>query len=59
MLYQPQPKFKISRIIAALKARFAGAATDRADRVYLDRVPPRALEDLGIRRAGDGSYKLY
>jgi len=63
MLYQPQPKFKFSqyfaRFVSFLAARRAEGAAGRADRAYLDRVPPRALEELGLRRGGDGSYKPY
>ncbi len=60
MLFQPAPRPRIfRRAIAFIGGIFAGIASNRSDAAYLDGMRGSELEDLGLRRSDDGSYRSF
>jgi hypothetical protein len=63
MLYaSPRP----ATLFGLFRRLFTAIASRRQDRIEthidtraLDGLPPHALEELGLRRGQDGSYRLY
>lgn len=62
MLYQPKPRTAavIARnVFVAIVGAFAGLGRCRSDGAYLDGMRSSELEDLGLRRGDDGSYRTF
>lgn len=59
MLYQTNRRPLVVRLLAAAFGLVAGLARSRADIAYLDGLPRSGLEDLGLRRGDDGSYRMF
>lgn len=64
MLYQPpRPHIRAANGFRLLLAAAAGAlasfSTRRRDLMYLDGMRPGELEDLGLRRSEDRSYRPF
>lgn len=62
MLYQPKPR--TAAVIArnalfAIVGVFAGLGRSGSDSAYLDGMRSSELEDLGLRRSDDGSYRTF
>ncbi len=62
MLYQPKPR--TAAVIArnvwfAIAGVLAGLGRSSSDGAYLDGMRGRELEDLGLRRSDDGSYRTF
>jgi uncharacterized protein YjiS (DUF1127 family) len=63
MLYQPRPELRAPEHARLLLAAAAGALASlfkrRRDVMYLDGMRRSELEDLGLRRSHDGSYRPF
>jgi uncharacterized protein YjiS (DUF1127 family) len=64
MLYYRKSKMALLKrslrsIIAVVVAGLGNLHKARQDRVYLDGLRRSELEDLGLRRADDGSYRTF
>ncbi|MBL8591481.1 MAG: hypothetical protein JNK01_02265 [Devosia sp.] len=62
MLYQPKPRTAavIARnVLVAIAGAFAGLGRSASDGAYLDGMRGSELEDLGLRRGDDGSYRTF
>lgn len=62
MLYQPKPRTAavIARnVLVAIAGVFAGLGRGTSDSACLDGMRSSELEDLGLRRGSDGSYRPF
>ena len=62
MLYQPKPRTAgvIARnVLFAIAGVFAGLGRSASDGAYLDGMRASELDDLGLRRGDDGSYRTF
>lgn len=62
MLYQPKPRTAavIARnVLVAIAGVFAGLGRGQSDGAYLDGMRGSELENLGLRRGDDGSYRTF
>ena len=63
MLYQPKPRNAAAalarQVLVAIAGVFAGLGRSHADGAYLDGMRGSELEDLGLRRVDDGSYRTF
>jgi hypothetical protein len=62
MLYQPKPRTAAvvaKHVLIAIAGLFAGLGRGSSDGAYLDGMRGRELEDLGLRRGDDGSYRTF
>lgn len=63
MLYQPKPRTRVAtvarHVLVAIAGVFAGIGRSSSDGAYLDGMRSRELEDLGLRRGDDGSYRTF
>jgi len=63
MLYQPKPRNAAAalarHVLVAIAGVFAGLGRGHADGAYLDGMRGSELEDLGLRRVDDGSYRTF
>ena len=62
MLYQPKPRTAgvIARhVLIAIAGAFASLGRGPSDGAYLDGMRGSELEDLGLRRGDDGSYRTF
>lgn len=63
MLYHPRPHIRAANGLRLLVAAAAGALASlfrrRRDMMYLDGMRPSELEDLGLRRSDNGSYRSF
>ncbi|OEO29513.1 hypothetical protein VW23_025215 [Devosia insulae DS-56] len=63
MLYQPKPRNRAAalarHVLVAVAGVFAGLGRGHSDGAYLDGMRGSELEDLGLRRVDDGSYRTF
>lgn len=63
MLYQPRPHLRAANAIRLLLTAAAGTLasllTRRRDLMYLDDMRRSELEELGLRRSENGSYRSF
>jgi uncharacterized protein YjiS (DUF1127 family) len=63
MLYQPRPKIRhaswLRRLFLTVAGAWASLFRARGDVMYLDGMRQDELEDLGLRRAHNGSYRPF
>ncbi len=63
MLYQPKPRNAAAALarhaLVAIAGVFAGLGRGHSDGAYLDGMRGSELEDLGLRRVDDGSYRTF
>lgn len=63
MLYQPKPRNPAAalarHVLVAIAGVFGGLGRGHADGAYLDGMRGSELEDLGLRRVDDGSYRTF
>ncbi|WP_055047549.1 hypothetical protein [Devosia sp. A16] len=62
MLYQPKPRTAavIARnVLVAIAGVLVGLGRSTSDGAYLDGMRSSELEDLGLRRGDDGSYRTF
>ncbi len=63
MLYHPKrrnPAAALARhVLVAIAGVFGGLGRSAADSAYLDGMRGSELEDLGLRRVDDGSYRTF
>lgn len=63
MLYQPKPRNSAAalarHVLVAVAGVFAGLGRGHSDGAYLDGMRGNELEDLGLRRGDDGSYRTF
>lgn len=63
MLYQPKPRNPAAAFarhaLATIAGVFAGLGRSASDGAYLDGMRSSELEDLGLRRVDDGSYRTF
>lgn len=62
MLYQPKPRTAAAlarHVLVAIAGVFAGLGRGQSDGAYLDGMRGSELEDLGLRRGDDGSYRTF
>ena len=63
MLYQPKPRTNAAalarHVLVAIAGVFAGLGRSHSDGAYLDGMRGSELEDLGLRRVDDGSYRTF
>lgn len=60
MLYQPKPRTAAAfarHVLFAIAGAFAGLGRSASDGAYLEGMRGSELEDLGLRRSDDGSYR--
>lgn len=62
MLYQPKPRTAAAiarNVLVAIAGAFASLGRGQSDGAYLDGMRGSELEDLGLRRGDDGSYRTF
>lgn len=63
MLYQPRPHLRaaneIRLLLTAAAGTLASLLTRRRDLIYLDDMRRSELEELGLRRSENGSYRSF
>jgi hypothetical protein len=62
MLYQPKPRTAAAlarHVLIAIAGAFAGLGRSASDGAFLDGMRGSELEDLGLRRGDDGSYRTF
>ena len=62
MLYQPKARTAAKfakQALGAIAGLLAGIARSHSDGAYLDGMRGGELEDLGLRRGDDGSYRTF
>ncbi|KQV08626.1 hypothetical protein [Devosia sp. Root105] len=63
MLYQPKARNNAAalarHVLVAIAGVFGGLGRGRSDGAYLDGMRGSELEDLGLRRGDDGSYRTF